>query len=117
MEKKGDITPEQCYFLKASPVAQRILGKLTANDSDKLIDSTPLEILKEIRQSAYAEGSISRQEEIDDLTRKNEMADFELAKAKQQRIIFECQRKVEVLEKERKDFFDSAYLSPFLLPY
>ena len=69
----------------------------------KLIDSTPLEILKEIRQSAYAEGSISRQEEIDDLTRKNEMAEFELAKAKQQRIIFECQRKVEVLEKERTD--------------
>ena len=31
------------------------------------------------------------------------MAEFELAKAKQQRIIFECQRKVEVLEKERTD--------------
>ena len=103
LEKKGDITPEQCYFLKVSPVAQRILGKLTANASDKIIDSTPLEILKEIRQSAYTEGSISRQEEIDDLTRKNEMAEFELAKAKQQRIIFECQRNVEVLEKDRTD--------------
>lgn len=115
MEKKGDITPEQCYFLKVSPVAQRILGKLTANDSDKLIDSTPLEILKEIRQSAYAEGSISRQEEIDDLTRKNEMAEFELAKAKQQRIIFECQRKVEVLEKERTDTKkEIEHLSEFL---
>lgn len=103
LEKKGDITPEQCYFLKVSPVAQRILGKLTANASDKIIDSTPLEILKEIRQSAYTEGSISRQEEIDNLTRKNETAEFELAKAKQQRIIFECQRNVEVLEKDRTD--------------
>lgn len=60
-------------------------------------------ILKEIRQSAYTEGSISRQEEIDNLTRKNETAEFELAKAKQQRIIFECQRNVEVLEKDRTD--------------
>ena len=89
--------------MKVSPVAQRILGKLTANASDKIIDSTPLEILKEIRQSAYTEGSISRQEEIDNLTRKNETAEFELAKAKQQRIIFECQRNVEVLEKDRTD--------------
>ena len=46
---------------KVNPIAQRILGKLTANDSDKIIDSTPLEILKEIRQSAYEEGGISRQ--------------------------------------------------------
>ena len=89
--------------MKVSPVAQRILGKLTENASDKIIDSTPLEILKEIRQSAYTEGSISRQEEIDNLTRKNETAEFELAKAKQQRIIFECQRNVEVLEKDRTD--------------
>lgn len=102
-EEKGDITPEQCYFLKVSPVAQRILGKLTANDSDKIIDSTPLEILKEIRKSAYEEGSTSRQEEIDDLTRKNETVEFELAKAKQQKIIFECQRNVEVLEKALAD--------------
>lgn len=102
-EEKGDITPEQCYFLKVSPVAQRILGKLTANNSDKIIDSTPLEILKEIRKIAYEEGSTSRQEEIDDLTRKHEKAAFELAKVKQQAVIRKCERNVEVLEKEIAD--------------
>lgn len=103
LEEKGGITPEQCYLLKVNPIAQRILGKLTANDSDKIIDSTPLEILKEIRQSAYEEGGISRQEEIDDLTQKHEKAQFELAKAKQQTVIRDCERNVGILEKEIMD--------------
>lgn len=49
LEKDGAITPEQCYFLKVSPVAQQLLAKETINDPDKFVDLTPLEILKTLR--------------------------------------------------------------------
>ena len=70
LEKEGKVTPEECYFMKTSPIAQRMLTKITANNADKFIDMTPLDILKEIKGDAFLQGSQSRQEEVENLESK-----------------------------------------------
>lgn len=92
LEEQGDISPEQCYLLKVNPIAQRLLARKTINNPEKFIDETPLEILKELRQKAFDEGSSSRQQEIHDLTKKAEKIEFELAVEKQKGVILKCEQ-------------------------
>lgn len=89
-----EITPSQCYFLKANPIAQRLLTSKTANDPSNYCESTPLEILKEIESSAYSKGSESRQKEVDRLNEGKRQAEFELAKEKQK-------NKIEMIKNNR----------------
>lgn len=89
LSEKDDITPEQCYLLKVSPVAQKILARKTINDPERFTESTPLEILQEIRSTAYTEGSESRQREINELTRERDIANHNLEIEKRQRKIEE----------------------------
>ena len=78
LEKAGKVTPEECYLLKVNPVAQRLLTKKTVNSPDEFFEETPLEILKELRDKAYEEGSLSRQDEIDALTEQTRKSKTEL---------------------------------------
>ncbi|MBR4109214.1 MAG: hypothetical protein IKK41_02715 [Oscillospiraceae bacterium] len=87
MEAAGKITPEQCYLLKVNPIAQKLLAQKTMNDPDRFVDATPLEILKELSKEAYAQGSASRQAEVDKLSEENEVYKKRLAIEKQKGII------------------------------
>lgn len=96
LEAQGDISPEQCYLLKVNPVAQRLLAKKTINDPERFVEETPLEILKELSQKAFEEGSSSRQQEIDELTKKNKKIEFDLAVERQKRVVRECENNLEL---------------------
>lgn len=98
LEETGTITPEQCYFLKTSPIAQKLLAKKTVNDPTRFVDSTPLEILKELTQEAFNSGSFSRQGEIDILKSGQEQLRLELAIVRQEAIISAAERDVERAE-------------------
>ena len=95
LENAGKITPQECYLLKVNPVAQRLLTKKTINSPDKFFEETPLEILKELRNKAYEEGSLSRQVEIDLLTEQTRKAKTELDIERQK-------RKVEAYRQEQE---------------
>lgn len=96
LEKEGKITPEQCYFLKVSPIAQQLLAKKTVNDPNKFVDLTPLEILKSLESNAYDQGSLSRQKEIDALNERVAEVDFQLAIEKQKNVIADCEKSYEI---------------------
>lgn len=96
LEEEGKITPEQCYFLKVSPIAQQLLAKKTVNDPNRFVDLTALEILKSFESDAYNQGSISRQKEIDELNERVAESDFQLAIEKQKNVIAECEKSYEV---------------------
>lgn len=96
LEEEGKITPEQCYFLKVSPIAQQLLAKKTVNDPNRFVDLTALEILKSLESDAYNQGSISRQKEIDELNERVAESDFQLAIEKQKNVIAECEKSYEI---------------------
>lgn len=96
LEKEGKVTPAQCYLLKVDPIAQHLLARKTMNDPDRFIDSTPLEILKELSREAFEQGIASRQAEVDKLAEESEAYKAKLAIEKQTRI-------VSALEQERSN--------------
>ena len=97
MEAAGKITPEQCYLLKVNPIAQKLLAQKTMNDPDRFVDATPLEILKELSKEAYAQGSASRQAEVDKLSKENEAYKKHLAIEEQKKAIAELKQQQNVL--------------------
>ena len=99
LENEGKVTPEECYFMKTSPIAQRMLTKITANNPEKFIDMTPLDILKEIRGSAFLQGSQSRQKEVDNLEKANSEYAVQLACERQKRVISGCQATADATER------------------
>ena len=103
LEAVGKITPEQCYLLKVHPVAQKLLAKMTMNDPNRFVESTPLEILKELGKNAYAQGSASRQAEVDKLSAENE--------AYKKRLAIEDQKKV-VAALEQQYKIDDSKIAP-----
>ena len=103
MEEDGKITPEQCYFLKVSPVAQQLLAKETINDPDRLVDLTPLEILQSLEDNAYQLGSLSRQkevdelnEEVDELNEKVKESSSQLLIERQRNVVADCEKTYEI---------------------
>lgn len=93
LEKEGKVTPAQCYLLKVDPIAQHLLARKTMNDPDRFIDSTPLEILKELGREAFEQGIASRQAEVDKLTEESETYKAQLAIEKQARIVSDLEQK------------------------
>lgn len=114
LEEEGRISPEQCYFLKVSPIAQQLLAKKTVNDPNKFVELTPLEILKSLESNAYDQGSLSRQKEIDELSERVAESDFQLAIEKQQKVIADCEKFYEIAKanvfnlKDKKEVLYSA---------
>lgn len=106
LEEDGKVTPEQCYFLKVSPVAQRLLAERTINDPDKFVELTPLEILKILERDAYEQGSISRQKEVDELNERVAESDFQLAIAIQRNVIATCERDYEIAKNKVSNLRD-----------
>ena len=98
MEDSGEITPEQCYLLKVNPIAQKLLAEKTMNDPDKFVDATPLEILKELSKEAYAQGSASRQNEVDKLSEENEEYKKRLAIEEQKKVVLKLKQQYEITE-------------------
>ena len=103
LEEDGKITPEQCYFLKVSPVAQQLLAKETINDPDRLVDLTPLEILQSLEDNAYQLGSLSRQkevdelnEEVDELNEKVKESSSQLLIERQRNVVADCEKTYEI---------------------
>lgn len=103
LEEEGKITPEQCYLLKVSPIAQRLLAKKTVNDPNRFVDLTVLEILKSLESDAYNQGSISRQKEIDELNERVAESDFQLAIEKQKNVIADCEKSYEIAKNKVSD--------------
>lgn len=97
MEAAGTITPEQCYLLKVNPIAQKLLAQKTMNDPERFVDATPLEILKELSKEAYAQGSASRQKEVDKLSEENENFKKRLAIEEQKKVIAELEQQHTVI--------------------
>lgn len=93
LEKEGKVTPAQCYLLKVDPIAQHLLARKTMNDPDRFIDSTPLEILKELGREAFEQGIASRQAEVDKLTEESETYKAQLTIEKQARIVSDLEQK------------------------
>lgn len=89
LEESGDITPEQCYLLKVSPIAQQLLAKKTINEPDRFVDSTPYEILQELERKAFNKGVESKQKEIHVVNRDKQHAEFCLKIERQRNIIFQ----------------------------
>lgn len=116
LEREGKVTPEQCYFLKVSPIAQRLLAQKTINDPDKFVELTPLEILKNLESNAYDQGSLSRQKEVDELSEKVAESDFQLAIAKQRNVITDCEKTYEIAKNrvftlsEKKDTLQTVLI-------
>lgn len=114
LEEEGKITPEQCYFLKVSPIAQRLLAKKTVNDPNRFVDLTALEILKSLESDAYNQGSISRQKEIDELNERVAESDFQLSIEKQKNVMADCEKLYEITKskisdlKRRKKFLENT---------
>ena len=98
MEECGQITPEQCYLLKVNPIAQKLLAQKTMNDPDHFVDATPLEILKELSREAYAQGSASRQAEVDKLSAENEKYRKSRAIEQQKKVIAELEQQYMIKE-------------------
>lgn len=105
LEEDGKITPEQCYFLKVSPVAQQLLAKETINDPERLIDLTPLEILRSLENDAYQLGSLSRQrevdelsEEVDELHERVKESHSQLLIERQRNAVANCEKTYEILQ-------------------
>ncbi len=94
------ITPAQCYILKTNPIAQRLLAQKTMNDTAKFVDATPFEILKEMESEAFQAGSKSRQEEIENLERIKNEAEFKYSQSEQKRVISDCKHEVNSLKQE-----------------
>ena len=104
---EGKITPEKCYLLKVNPIAQRLFAKNTANNPDNFIDSTPFEILKELEESAFEQGSVSRQEEIDSLNAVKNEVEIQLAIEKQNAIIKDLKHQIAITEAESEKTSDT----------
>lgn len=81
--EEGRITPEKCYLLKVDPMAQRLFAKNTANNPENFVESTPFEIMKELEDTAFQKGSVSRQNEIDSLNVEKNKTELQLAIEKQ----------------------------------
>jgi len=97
---EGKITAEQCYLLKVNPAAQRLFAKNTSNDPENLVDSTPFEIMKELGDQAFRQGSLSRQDEIDALNAEKTNTEIMLAKEKHNTKIKDLKHQIAIVEAE-----------------
>lgn len=99
---EGRITPEKCYLLKVDPMAQRLFAKNTANNPDNFVEATPFEIMKELEDTAFQQGSISRQDEIDSLNAEKNKTELQLAIEKQNAIINDLKHQI-AIEKAKEE--------------
>lgn len=109
---EGKLSPEKCYLLKVDPMAQRLFAKSTANNPENFVESTPFEIMKEMEDAAYHQGSISRQNEIDSLNAEKNKTELQLAIEKQNAIIKDLEHQIEIEKaKTEKASFTLQHIS------
>jgi len=115
--KNNQITNEECYLMRTKSEIETILLKLTNNDEVNCIESTPLEVMNQIRDQGYKLGISEKNEEIESLKLENINLEREkndkIASLKDEKAEVEFERRSEMMRadiaekrlllKEKKD--------------
>ncbi|SBV99066.1 exported hypothetical protein [uncultured Eubacteriales bacterium] len=78
LEAEGTLSAEKCYMLRTSPVAHKLLAKLTKNEDTGYSEKTPFEILSDIQEKAYAKGAAEERKNTELVQDEKEQAEFRL---------------------------------------
>lgn len=78
LEKRGDISSDDYYLLKASPQARAELVDVTMGDEDAFVEGTPQEILERVVQTITAEESAKFEALLEEERRRRKEAEREL---------------------------------------